>query len=498
MKAIIYCRKSTDRSDRQQLSISSQESEARKIAEREWLEVVEVFKETMSAKSPWRPLFNKMMALFGKWKADCIITWKLNRVARNPVDEWTIKWSIQNGIIQAIYTEWEVFKTWDNVLIMWMHFWMSTQYILDLQKDIKRGMKRKREEWGVCYKAPIGYINNRLEKTVEVDPIKSEWVKEVFKLRTSKMSYSSISKRLYEKWITGSNWKPFATTTLDNMVQNKFYIGLTKSKWQYYKGKYKAFIDEKLYNEANNIFHWLYEWKATWIDFPFKWIVKDNKWLALNAYTTKWHKYYKSQTKSPVTVNISETKLDNKIWEVLKDYEMRNEFKELNKKMGFKLLEKWKPEEQEKMKFIKSEIKKLKQKKESLLDLRLEWEIDKKIYNEKLNNITFKINTLENDKKDIWSRKDEKKIIKGVELACSLYNTYKEGSREFKSDYLRENRVELLLDTKKELSLAENSYLKLAKFLNFQIGGANEARTRVYGVADRCITTLPWHQKFCN
>jgi DNA invertase Pin-like site-specific DNA recombinase len=35
MRAIIYCRKSTDRSDRQQLSISAQEDEARKIAERE-------------------------------------------------------------------------------------------------------------------------------------------------------------------------------------------------------------------------------------------------------------------------------------------------------------------------------------------------------------------------------------------------------------------------------------------------------------------------------
>ena len=59
-----------------------------KIAEREWLEVIEVFKETKSAKEPWRPYFNEMMKLFTQHKADCIITWKLNRLARNPVDEW--------------------------------------------------------------------------------------------------------------------------------------------------------------------------------------------------------------------------------------------------------------------------------------------------------------------------------------------------------------------------------------------------------------------------
>ena len=165
MKAIIYCRKSTDRSDRQQLSIEAQEKEARRIALKEWLEIVEIFKETMSAKEPWRPLFNKMMSLFNSWKADCIITWKLNRLARNPIDEWTIKWSIQSGIIKAIYTESEAFKSWDNVLIMWMHFWMSTQYILDLQRDIKRWMKQKIENWWVCQKAPLWYINNKLEKT---------------------------------------------------------------------------------------------------------------------------------------------------------------------------------------------------------------------------------------------------------------------------------------------------------------------------------------------
>jgi len=74
MKAIIYCRKSTDRWDRQQLSIESQVSEAKEIAKKEWLEVVQIFKETKSAKDPWRPLFNEMMKLLNKWKADCIIT----------------------------------------------------------------------------------------------------------------------------------------------------------------------------------------------------------------------------------------------------------------------------------------------------------------------------------------------------------------------------------------------------------------------------------------
>lgn len=472
MKAIIYCRKSTDRSDRQQLSISSQETEARKIAQREWLEVVQIFKETMSAKEPGRPIFNQMMKFFSQWKADCIITWKLNRLARNPVDEWTIKWSIQNSLIKAIYTEWEVFKTGDNVLIMWMHFWMSTQYILDLQRDIKRGMRKKIENGWVCQKAPIWYINNRLEKSVYVDPIKSEWVKLIFELRKQKLAVSSISKILFEKWIKNEKWLPFSTTTLESIIKNKFYLGLVKFNWDYYKWNYPTFISKKLYDEANNIYQGFYEYKNVWAKYVFKWLLKDITWLFLDWYITKWITYYKSRTQSSINVNINENKLLDKIWDSLKKYQMDDSFKEINKKLALELLEKIIPENNEKIKIIESEIKKLEVKKQNLLDLRLEWEIDKKIYSEKFNNIIFKISDLEEQKTKLKNAKYEKKILENIELACSLYNTYKEENNDFKHGYLRKLFIELFIDTKKELSYAESPVLKLINFLNFQNGGA--------------------------
>lgn len=249
------------------------------------------------------------------------------------------------------------------------------------------------------------------------------------------------------------------------MIKNKFYIWLVNFKWEYYKWSFKTFINEKLFSEANEIHQWLYEHKNTWIMYPFKWIIKDEKWLVLNAYIKKGHTYYKSQSKSPVNVNINEIKLIDKIGEVLKNYEMNWEFKELNKKMAFKLLEKWKSEERERLKAIESEIHKLETRKQNLIDLRLEWEIDREIYNSKLNDLTFKINSLNNQKKEISTRKDEAKIIKVVELACSLYNKYKQGNTEEKSDYLRDIKVELFINNKKELSYPENSLLNSLIFL---------------------------------
>ena len=465
MKVIIYCRKSTDRWDRQQLSISAQESEARRIAKREWFEIVEIFRETKSAKEPWRPLFNEMMRLFNKWKADCIITWKLNRLARNPVDEWTIKWSIQNGIIKAIYTEWEVFKTWDNVLIMWMHFWMSTQYILELQRDIKRWMKKKMENWWVCQKAPLWYINNKIEKTVEVDKIKSEWVKEIFKLRSENIAFKTITEILYKKWITKDNWDIFPTTTIETLVKNKFYIGLVRYNWIYYKWNYKTFISNRLFEKANTVGQWIsYKLDSSRICY-LKWLLKDRKWYLLSWYIKKWHIYYKSNVRCAEKVNINQNIIFKHFEDELKEFEMDKKFKDLNKEIILEILENQKPKDFETIKEINLKIKKLLEQKEKLLDLRIEWEINKNIYLEKNNDIIFKIADLETKKNELKNNNIKEKLNLMFELVENLYISYNLANDELKSIILKNLMFELFINNKKELSYAENSLLNSLKIL---------------------------------
>ena len=60
-KYFLYARKSTDVEDKQVLSIESQLSELRSLAQREGLEIVAEFVEKQSAKTPGRPRFNEMV-----------------------------------------------------------------------------------------------------------------------------------------------------------------------------------------------------------------------------------------------------------------------------------------------------------------------------------------------------------------------------------------------------------------------------------------------------
>src|SRR3989344_3433934 len=91
-KYFLYARKSTDVED--QLAV------LRAVAKEQELNIVEEFIEKQSAKMPGRLVFNEMMELVEKGEAQGIICWKLDRLARNPVDSGRISWLLQQGVIQ--------------------------------------------------------------------------------------------------------------------------------------------------------------------------------------------------------------------------------------------------------------------------------------------------------------------------------------------------------------------------------------------------------------
>src|SRR3989344_8654721 len=86
IKYFLYARKSSESEDRQMASIESQIVELQKIAREYGLEVADIYSESRSAKEPGRPVFNEMLQDIQAGKANGIICWKLNRLARNPID----------------------------------------------------------------------------------------------------------------------------------------------------------------------------------------------------------------------------------------------------------------------------------------------------------------------------------------------------------------------------------------------------------------------------
>ena len=102
LKYFLYCRKSTEDEDRQILSIDAQLAELNAIAQQQNLMVVDRFTESKSAKGPGRAVFNDMIRRIESGEANAIVSWKLDRLARNFDDGGKIIGLLQRGVIQEI------------------------------------------------------------------------------------------------------------------------------------------------------------------------------------------------------------------------------------------------------------------------------------------------------------------------------------------------------------------------------------------------------------
>lgn len=160
VRYFMYCRKSSDNEDRQVQSIEAQKRELLKLAKENNLNVVRIFEESQSAKKPGRPLFTEMVDAFSRGEAEGLIAWKVNRLARNPVDGGTVSWMLQQGLIKHLQTFNRSYYPDDNVIMIAVELGMANQYVKDLSVDTKRGLRERAENGYPNGVAPIGFLND--------------------------------------------------------------------------------------------------------------------------------------------------------------------------------------------------------------------------------------------------------------------------------------------------------------------------------------------------
>ncbi len=259
-KYFIYARKSSEPDDRQVLSIESQIDELKSIAKKENLKILNIFTESKSAKEPGRPVFNELINRIYNGEAKGILCWKLDRLARNPVDGGQISWLLQQGVIESIKTFGREYKPSDNVLIMSVELGMANQFIRDLRDNTKRGLKTKVDKGWMPQLAPIGYINNVIDKTIEKDPERFEIVKRMWKLMlTGTYSAVKVLKIATDEWKLKTKQRkriggtPLSRSAIYTVFTNPFYYGYFRRQGELCKGLHPAMITEEEFWEVQKI-----------------------------------------------------------------------------------------------------------------------------------------------------------------------------------------------------------------------------------------------------
>ena len=265
IRYVIYARRSIEKTDKEDkvVSIDSQIKELRDLALQNNLKIVATFQEAKSAKEPYkREQFQKMIEFIQKGKADGILAWKMDRLARNAVDEGTIKYLLQKGIIKNIRATDKDWYPDDNTLIASVEFGMATQYSIDLAKHIKRGLRARLESGVRPSIAPIGYRNSKYhekgKEEILTDDVRFPLVRKVFDLMlTGTYSAFELTKIANEKiGLTrrfGDPKKKISKSNMYRILTNPFYYGafqFPEGSGNWYKGSHKPMISKEEYDEV--------------------------------------------------------------------------------------------------------------------------------------------------------------------------------------------------------------------------------------------------------
>ena len=254
MKYIGYIRKSTDTEDRQVLSLESQENELRRLAQSSGIELVDILKESRSAKKLGRPVFAQMIKMINSGKAEGILCWKLDRLARNFIDGGLIIDSLQKSIIKEIKTSEGSHFPNDNVLMIAMQFGTANQYSRDISTNVKRGNRTKLEkgEWPNC--APFGYVNDKINKTIKVDKKKSKYVLRAVELyATGGYTLEQITKILFDEGLKSNKGTKISKNQIYRFITSKFYCGFMERDGKLYQGNHQPIISSSLYEKAQDV-----------------------------------------------------------------------------------------------------------------------------------------------------------------------------------------------------------------------------------------------------
>lgn len=267
-RIVIYARKSSESDDKQAKSIEEQLAWARDRAAELGDPNPPVYKEARSAHEIGRPEFNRLIEeIWANDDVTLIVTWKADRLARNPVDGGAIQHAIMKGKLEILTAD-RRYTHADDQFMLNVEFGFSTKYSQDLSKNVKRGLEHKwsHGEWASF--APIGYLNIKGERerrvaggAIVVDPETAPHVRKLFELcATGNFSLRDLTRLAVDDWHLSfrraGDKRPvsrFPMTTIEHLLKNPFYYGVLRVKGKILPGSHQPLISRLIFDRVQAV-----------------------------------------------------------------------------------------------------------------------------------------------------------------------------------------------------------------------------------------------------
>jgi site-specific DNA recombinase len=248
---VLYARKSTDREDKQILSIPSQLRELREYAARSGLVITNELVESCSARKPGRPVFSRLLKDAGTGRVERVLAWRLDRLARNPVDGGQLIYMLaENKLKELVTPEGTYTGAGDSKFMLSVLFGAATKMSDDLSAGVRRGVREVWKRGQIPGRPPIGYVKTRQgvgpKQTGRVvpDPERFMVVKRIWQeMATGNRTVAQVWRRAVRDWgfRTETGRRP-TTTILYKLLRNPFYMGFIATPEGTFKGEHPPMV----------------------------------------------------------------------------------------------------------------------------------------------------------------------------------------------------------------------------------------------------------------
>ncbi len=280
MKYFLYCRKSSDREDKQELSIESQRRVMTEYAKQRGLKIINTYIEQKSAYKIGRPYFNEMLDRIRNGDADSILTYHLTRLSRNSLDGGAITYLLDENLLKEIRTIDGVYTdTSDSKFAIGISFLMAKKSSDDTSQFVKRDIDSKILKGESPGAAPLGYLNMDKKGTIagshyspekqkmlmeigrplkreEIDPINGPLIRKIFE-EASKGTHTlkTLCALSYQLGLRSKHGKKLPLATIWNILLNPYYYGAIRLKGKVYTEniQHDPLISKQLFDRVQQL-----------------------------------------------------------------------------------------------------------------------------------------------------------------------------------------------------------------------------------------------------
>ncbi len=259
--AATYVRVSTEEQGDNNLSLPAQLDACRHLADERGWDVAQEYRDVGSAKSDQRKGFQALIADAAKGLFQVVIVFKYSRFGRSDLDSQLYEAELNRRDITLISATEPVDGSssagWLSKRMMQVIAEFENRQKADF---VRAGMRQLLEQGGWPWRAPLGYVNRQeqldakhVRKWVAPDPETAPLVRRAFELAASgEMSLRAICTEVARLGLRTQYGKVLTQQTLLWLLRNEFYAGIVASPkfGVRVRGLHQPLVSQELFDRA--------------------------------------------------------------------------------------------------------------------------------------------------------------------------------------------------------------------------------------------------------